>query len=77
MAFNNERPYQGTFLFEQALIQAKVPFDIIFDRHLTDLSRYRVLVLADQECLSDEQMDQVRAFVNRGGDWGPPSTPLC
>ncbi len=59
--------YQSTYLFEQALIQAKVPFDIIFDRHLADLSRYRVLVLADQECLSDEQMDRVRNFVRRGG----------
>ena len=67
MAFNNDRPYQSTYLFEQALIQAKVPFDIVFDRHLSDLSRYRVLVLADQECLSDEQMDQVRGFVKRGG----------
>ena len=67
MAFNNDRPYQSPYLFQQALIQAKVPFDIIFDRHLADLSRYRVLVLADQECLSDEQMDQVRTFVRRGG----------
>ena len=67
MAFNNDRPYQSTFLYEQALIQAKVPFDIIFDRHLSDLSRYRVLVLADQECLSDEQMERVRAFVRGGG----------
>ena len=67
MAFNNDRPYQSTFLYEQVLIQAKVPFDIIFDRHLSDLSRYRVLVLADQECLSDEQMERVRAFVRGGG----------
>ena len=67
MAFNNDRPYQSTFLFEQALIQARVPFDIIFDRHLSDLSRYRVLVLADQESLSDEQMERIRAFVKRGG----------
>ena len=67
MGFNNDRPYQSTFLFEQALIQAKVPFDIIFDKHLDDLSRYRVLVLADQECLSEEQMDQIRAFVKNGG----------
>ena len=67
MGFNNDRPYQSTFLFEQTLIQAKVPFDIIFDKHLDDLSRYRVLVLADQECLSEEQMDQIRAFVKNGG----------
>ena len=67
MAFNNDRPYQSTYLFEQVLLQAKVPFDIIFDKHLEDLSRYRVLVLADQECLSEEQMDQIRVFVKQGG----------
>jgi hypothetical protein len=67
LAFNNNRPYQSTWLFEQALIQAKVPFDIIFDQHLKDLSKYRVLILADQECLSEEQLDLIRGFVNHGG----------
>jgi hypothetical protein len=67
MAFNNDRPYQSTFLFEQALIQKKIPFDIIFDDNLKDLSIYKVLVLADQECLSDEQLDLIRSFVNQGG----------
>ena len=54
MAFNNDLPAVSFILFTQALIQAKVPFDIIFDEHLQDLSRYRALVLADQECLDDE-----------------------
>ena len=67
MAFNNDRPYQSTFLFEQALIQEKIPFDVIFDDHLKELSKYKVLVLADQECLSDEKLDLIRNFVNRGG----------
>ena len=67
MAYNNDLPYQSTFLFEQALIQEKIPFDIIFDDNLKDLSKYKVLVLADQECLSDEKLDLIRAFVNRGG----------
>jgi hypothetical protein len=44
-----------------------VPFDIIFDAHLKDLSKYRVLVLADQECLSDEQIGLIRDFVHLGG----------
>jgi hypothetical protein len=67
MGFNNDRPAVSTALFEQALIQAKVPFDIIFDDNLKDLSKYRVLVLADQECLSDGQLALVRGFVNQGG----------
>ncbi len=65
LAFNNDRPYQSTWLFEQALIQAQIPFDIIFD--LKDVSRYRVLVLADQECLSEAEGETLRRFVQRGG----------
>jgi hypothetical protein len=67
LAFNNDRPYQSTWLFEQTLIQARIPFDIIFDRHLKDLSRYRVLILADQEALSDEQITLLRRYVQGGG----------
>jgi hypothetical protein len=54
-------------LFEQALIQAKVPFDIVFDDNLCDLSKYRVLILADQECLNEEQIARISEFVNQGG----------
>ena len=67
MGFNNDLPAVSFYLFTQALIQAKVPFNIIFDEHLKDLSKYRVLVLADQECLDDKQMDLIRHFVNQGG----------
>jgi hypothetical protein len=67
LAYNNDQPWQSTMLAEQALIQAKAPFDIVFDRQLEDLSRYRVLVLADQESLSDEQIRQIEAFVRAGG----------
>jgi hypothetical protein len=67
MAFNNDRPYQSTFLFEQALIQAKIPFDIIFDNNLKDLSKYKVLVLANQECMSDDKLGLIRNFVIQGG----------
>jgi len=67
MAFNNDHPYQSTYLFHQTLIQEKIPFDIIFDDNLKDLSKYKVLILADQECLSDEKLDLIRNFVNQGG----------
>ncbi len=67
LAFNNDLPYQSTWLFEQTLIQAKVPFDIIFDQHLKNVSKYRVLVLADQECMTGEHLDSIRAHVRNGG----------
>lgn len=67
MGFNNDRAAVSFMLFTQALIQARVPFNIIFDEHLNDLSKYRALVLADQECLDDSQMNLIRQYVRQGG----------
>ena len=67
MNYNNYETQLPTILFEQTMIQAKIPFNIIFDTHLKEIAKYRVLVLANQECLSDEQLDLIRNFVNNGG----------
>jgi hypothetical protein len=67
MAYDNNRPYQSTYLVEQALIQAKIPFDIIFDDNLNDLSEYRVLIAADQKCLSDQNIGLITDYVKKGG----------
>jgi hypothetical protein len=64
----NQRSVQlATVLVEQALIQGRVPFDLVFDEHLEDLSKYRVLVLPETECLSDTQLASIRKFVAGGG----------
>jgi hypothetical protein len=65
--FNPARANVSTVLFEQTLIQSKVPFDIILEPQLKDLSRYKVLILANQDALSDEQVRQIRDFVQGGG----------
>ncbi len=65
--FNPGRANVSTVLFEQALLQNKIPFDIIFTRHLDQVKHYKVLVLADQDALSDEELERIRAFVNGGG----------
>lgn len=57
----------NTVLFEQTLIQGKLPFAIIFDKQLADLKAYKVLVLADQDALSDAQISAIRQFVREGG----------
>jgi hypothetical protein len=54
-------------LAEQVLIQSRIPFAMIFDRHLDQLDKYKVLVLADQDALSDAQCSRIRAFVAAGG----------
>ena len=67
MTYNNDQAYESLYLFEEALIEDQITFDIIFDQHLDDLSKYKVLVLADQQCLSKEAMDKIRNFVKNGG----------
>ncbi|MCX6620735.1 MAG: beta-galactosidase [Acidobacteria bacterium] len=67
LAYNSGSPHLHTTLLEQLLIQYKIPFDIIFDPNLADLSKYRALVLGDQETLSDRAVDQIRQFVKNGG----------
>ncbi len=65
--FNPGLVIPATTLFEQTLIQTKVPFEIIFDQQLAGLSHYKVLVLAEQDALSDQQAETIRRFVRDGG----------
>jgi hypothetical protein len=67
ITYNQPRAQLSAILAEQALIQAHVPFDLIFDEHLANLAKYRVLVLPDSECLSDRQLAAIRRFVEGGG----------
>ncbi|MHC4542381.1 MAG: hypothetical protein ACYS74_21780, partial [Planctomycetota bacterium] len=56
-----------TYQAEQALIENRFCFQIIYDHHLNDLNRYRVLVLAGCVALSDEQIKQIEQYVKSGG----------
>jgi hypothetical protein len=67
IAYNQPRCQLSAILAEQALIEAAVPFHLIFDKHLENLAPYRVVVLPDSECLSDSQIDAIRRFVEDGG----------
>ncbi|MEO6911412.1 MAG: beta-galactosidase trimerization domain-containing protein, partial [Edaphobacter sp.] len=68
LAYNSLDPQLQTTLMEQLLIQYKLPFNYVFDQNLGDLSKYRVLILADQESLSDRAVQQITAFVRGGGN---------
>ena len=53
----------------QALIEARVPFEMVHDRLLDaeQLAPFKTLLLPNVATLSDEQCEQLRAFVSRGG----------
>jgi hypothetical protein len=67
IAYHNAQAQLSAILIEQALIQSRIPFDLVFDEHLAHLSKYKVVILPDSECLSDQQLVAIRQFVEKGG----------
>ncbi|MHB1318203.1 MAG: alpha-amylase family protein, partial [Anaerolineae bacterium] len=53
----------------QALIEARIPFDMLHEAHLDaeHLARYRALILPNVAALSDEACDALRTWVAEGG----------
>jgi hypothetical protein len=64
-----QRVEDHTLGFYHALVEARVPFEMVHDRLLDPerLRAFRLLVLPNIACLSDGQCDQLRAFVASGG----------
>jgi hypothetical protein len=61
-----ENPALG---FYQALIEARIPFEMVHDRLLDrqHLESYRALILPNIAALSNEQCRQLQEYVERGG----------
>ncbi len=53
----------------QALVEARIPFELAHEAFLTPdrLDRFKLLILADAAALSDAQCAAIRAYVERGG----------
>jgi hypothetical protein len=53
-----------------ALVEARIPFEMLSDQAMTPetLDRFKVLILANSTCLSDEQIKTLEAYVARGGN---------
>jgi hypothetical protein len=65
--FGDRSNAELTYRVEQTLIDNRICFQIIYDQHLDDLKRYRVLVLAGCAALSDEQARCVERYAQSGG----------
>ena len=55
--------------FYHALVEARIPFEMVHD-HLLDAEhtdQFKLLLLPNIAALSDQQCDQLRAYVQRGG----------
>ena len=55
--------------FYQALIEARIPFEMVHDRLLDaeHIGQFKTLILPNIAALSDAQCQQLREFVTRGG----------
>jgi hypothetical protein len=53
----------------QALVEARIPFEMVHDRLLdrAHVKQFKTLILPNIAALSDAQCDQLRAFVKSGG----------
>lgn len=67
MAYNTVDTHVSVNMAEQALQQRQIPFDIIYDEQLGKLENYQVLILANQESLSDNTIATIKKFVKSGG----------
>ncbi len=67
MAYNNLETQIAVNMAEQVLQQRQIPFDIIFDQQIGQLSKYSVVVLAGQESMSDDSFTALKNFVMEGG----------
>lgn len=69
ITYHNSGAGLSAILVEQTLIQAKIPFHLIFEEQLSHLSptTCEVLILPNSECLSDEQIAMIRQYVETGG----------
>ncbi len=72
--------------YYQALIEARIPFEMVHEKRLdvAHIDQFKVLILPNIAALSDDQCQQLRAYVERGGslvithetslydEWGQP-----
>jgi len=52
---------------EQICLQHQIPFEMLFSFQLDSLEQYDAIVLAEQTCLSNEEIEAFLGFVNDGG----------
>ncbi|MFW6107432.1 MAG: hypothetical protein ACOC8A_01950 [bacterium] len=68
LAYNRWTPWEETLAIEQHLIERRIPFDLVHNGQLDQLSgAYDLLVVAGAEVMADEVRDKIVSFVRGGG----------
>ena len=65
----NERAEASQFGIAHALIEARIPFEMVYEQLLDreHVKRFKLLILPNIAAFSDAQCEQLRQFVQRGG----------
>ena len=66
LAFNYDDVYACLVGYEQVLIQNQVPFEVLFTEDLGRLDEFDVLILPNILCMSEPEMERIRAFAKSG-----------
>ena len=66
---HQENPRQHEMGMYHALIEARIPFEMVHEQYLDagHIDQFKVLVLPNIAALSDQQCQNIRDYVNRGG----------
>ncbi|OHB81424.1 MAG: hypothetical protein A2W31_18400 [Planctomycetes bacterium RBG_16_64_10] len=78
--FHSAKVEDYTLGWYQALVESRIPFEMVHDRLLDErrLEPFKTLILPNIVALSDEQCDELRRFVSRGGSLvASCETSLC
>ena len=67
MAYSINANWGPSTLLEQVLIQHKVPFDLLFNEQFDRIGKYSAVILPEQDCVSQEQVDGLLKYVRNGG----------
>jgi hypothetical protein len=67
LSYDTIAPLMSLIYVEETLIRSKIPYSVIYDEELDDISEYPLLILANVKYLSDKQIDKIRVYVSNGG----------
>jgi hypothetical protein len=65
--YNCAKVHEQLMAFEQTLAIEKIPWGIIFDKQIDQLSKYRILALPEIQALSGRWLDALDSFLRAGG----------
>lgn len=65
--YNCASVHEKLYPLEQTLIMNQIPFGIIFDENINEINKHRIIVLGEQEALSDKWLDALENFMKNGG----------